>query len=121
MLKSRAMLNLIKISARPMRTSAVFRNVEAQSAGAEKLSIPVPEGSQKPINPKLDTIVNQIAGLNLLEVSELSSLLKSKLNLPDTALMPVGFAQGSAPAASGKSKLTLWFQQLNSWFYFIFS
>lgn len=104
MMKSRAMLNLIRISARSMRTSTICRNVQAQSAGAEKLSIPVPEGSDKPANPKLDTIVNQIAGLNLLEVSELSSLLKRKLNLPDTAMMPVGFAQGPAAAAgSGKS------------------
>lgn len=101
MLKSRAMLNLFRMSARSMRTTTVCGNVQAQSAGAEKLTIPVPEGSDKPANPKLDTIVNQIAGLNLLEVSELSSLLKRKLNLPDTAMMPVGFAQGSAPAASG--------------------
>ena len=81
-----------------MRTSTIYKNVQTQSAAAEKLSIPVPEGSDKPANPKLDTIVNQIAGLNILEVSELSSLLKKKLNLPDTAMMPVGFAQGG-PAA----------------------
>lgn len=79
-----------------MRTSTVLKNVQTQSSGAEKLTIPVPEGADKPINPKLDTIVNQIAGLNLLEVSELSTLLKKKLNLPDTAMMPVGFSGGAA-------------------------
>lgn len=83
-----------------MRMSAVTRNVQAQTASAEKLSIPVPEGAAKPANPKLDSIVNQIAGLNLLEVSELSSLLKSKLNIPDTAMMPMGFAAGPAAAAA---------------------
>lgn len=106
MLKSRAMLNLMRISARSMRTTSVLKNVQAQSAGAEKLSIPVPEGADKPINPKLDNIVNQIAGLNLLEVSELSSLLKSKLNLPDTAMMPMGFSAGAGPAAAAPGKLT---------------
>lgn len=83
-----------------MRTTSIYKNVQAQTSGAEKLSIPVPEGSDKPANPKLDTIVNQIAVLSILEVSELSSLLKKKLNLPDTAMMPVGFAQGK-PAAPG--------------------
>jgi hypothetical protein len=99
------MLNLMRISARSMRTSSVFKNVQTQSAGGEKLTIPVPEGADKPINPKLDSIVDQIASLNLLEVSELSGLLKRKLNLPDTAMMPMGFAAGAAPvAAAGKAK-----------------
>jgi len=99
MLKTTAMLNLIRISSRSMRTTAIYRNVQAASATSEKLQIPVPEGSDKPINPKLDNIVNQIAGLNILEVSELSSLLKRKLNLPDTAMMPMGgFVAQSAPA-----------------------
>jgi large subunit ribosomal protein L7/L12 len=97
------MFNLIKISARSIKTSTIYRNVQAASATAEKLSIPVPEGSDKPFNPKLDTIVNQIASLNILEVSELSSLLKKKLNLPETAMaMPMGFAQGGAAAAPCK-------------------
>lgn len=103
MLQSRVMLNLIRISTRSMRTSTFCRNVQSQtSAAAEKLSIPVPEGADKPADPKLSSIVNQIAGLNLLEVSELSSLLKKKLNLPDTAMMPaMGFAQGPAAGAPG--------------------
>lgn len=101
MLKSRAMLNLLRISSRSVRTSTISKNVQAQAAAGEKLSIPVPEGSDKPANPKLDTIVNQIATLNLLEVSELSSLLKRKLNIPDTAMMPMGFS-GAAAAAPGK-------------------
>lgn len=98
MLKTTAMLKLIRISSRSMRTTTIIRNVQAATASAEKLQIPVPEGSDKPVNPKLDNIVNQIADLNLLEVSELSSLLKRKLNLPETAMMPMaGFA--SAPSA----------------------
>lgn len=97
------MLSLIRITSRTIKTST-FRNVQAAAASTpEKLSMPVPEGAEKPANPKLDTIVSQIAGLNILEVSELSSLLKKKLNLPDTAMMPMGFAQGPA-AAAGKTK-----------------
>jgi large subunit ribosomal protein L7/L12 len=100
------MFNLFKVSSRSMRTTSTSWNTAPQTTGApEKLSIPVPEGVDKPVNPKLDNIVSQIAGLNLLEVSELSSLLKRKLNLPDTAMMPMGgFAAPAAPAA-GKPKL----------------
>uniref|UniRef100_A0A182WER3 Uncharacterized protein n=1 Tax=Anopheles minimus TaxID=112268 RepID=A0A182WER3_9DIPT len=91
---------------RHVTTNAV-RHAEAAvaSAGAEKLTIPVPEGMDKPADPKLVSIVDSIAKLNLLEVSELSTLLKRKLNLPDTAMMPAGFgafaggAGGAAPAA----------------------
>lgn len=102
MLKSRAMFSLMRISARSMKSSAIYRNVQAAAAAPEKMTIPVPEGADKPANPKLDIIVNQIAGLNLLEVSELSSLLKKKLNIPDTAMMPMGgFALGPAAAAPG--------------------
>ncbi|XP_070495043.1 uncharacterized protein mRpL12 [Chironomus tepperi] len=105
MLKTRAMLNLIKISTRSMRTTTIYRNVEAATATSEKLQIPVPEGSDKPINPKLDNIVNQIASLNILEVSELSTLLKRKLNLPDTAMMPMGgFVAQAAPAQAAEEE-----------------
>lgn len=97
------MVKFVHIGARLMRTTSVCRNVQANIAVAEKLTIPVPEGVDKPINPKLDNIVNQIAELNLLEVSELSTLLKKKLNLPETAMMPMGgFA--AAPSAATPSE-----------------
>lgn len=100
MLKTTTMINLLRITSRSLRTSSIARNTATASASAEKLTIPVPESAEKPPNPKLDNIVNQIAGLNLLEVSELSGLLKKKLNLPDTAMMPMGgFMQAAGPAA----------------------
>ncbi|XP_030385860.1 uncharacterized protein LOC115632753 [Scaptodrosophila lebanonensis] len=60
----------------------------ASSIPADKMVPPVPESTTKPPNPKLDSIVNNIAALNLLEVAKLSTLLKQKLNLPDTAFVP---------------------------------
>ena len=58
---------------------------------------PSPEGVAKPPNPKLNNIVDSIACLNLLEVSELSSLLKKKLNLPETGFMPSMQVMAGAP------------------------
>ncbi|KAM0334130.1 hypothetical protein ACHAQA_001150 [Verticillium albo-atrum] len=51
-------------------------------------------------NPKIETIVDQISQLTLLETADLVSTLKSRLNIPD---LPVGgFAAGpaAAPAAA---------------------
>lgn len=67
---------------------------------AEPLDIPLPEGVQGPANPKLLGIINEIAKLNLLEVSELSALLKKTLNLPDAPVM----AYGSGPAIAAPAQ-----------------
>lgn len=69
------------------------------AAAATPLQVPVPDGADAPPNPKLQAIVNNIAALNLLEVSELSALLKKTLNLPDAPVVAFG-AGGAAPAAA---------------------
>ncbi|XP_017955086.1 uncharacterized protein LOC108650451 [Drosophila navojoa] len=76
----------------------------AAAAAPEKLVPPVPEGVAKPPNPKLDSIVNNIAALNLLEVAELSTLLKQKLNLPETAFAPQFAAAGPARSAAAEDE-----------------
>lgn len=68
----------------------------SRPASTETLSAPAPEGSNIE-NPKLSNIVSQISSLTLLEVSELSSLLKKTLNIPDQVAQ-VSYA--AAPAAS---------------------
>ncbi|KAL2716469.1 hypothetical protein V1478_014145 [Vespula squamosa] len=62
----------------------------ATSRPVEPLTVPIPEGANKPVNPKLDKIANDITSLNLIEVMELSDLLKKRLNLPDAQVMPIG-------------------------------
>ncbi|CAH1645316.1 unnamed protein product [Spodoptera littoralis] len=76
---------------------AILRQEVAQAA--TPLSIPVPEGVDKPVSPKIDKIVSEITNLNLLEVSELSQVLKKRLNLPDAPVMPMGGFVAAAPAA----------------------
>lgn len=61
------------------------------------LQVPQPEGEAKKFSPKIENLVNEITKLNLIEVGELSDLLKKTLNLPDAPLMPVG---GFPPVAS---------------------
>lgn len=88
-----------------MRTYVSSSNVRANSAApaaaassSPGLTVPVSDGASSPLNPKLLGIVNDIAKLNLLEVSELGALLKKTLNLPDAPV--VSYAAGPAGAAA---------------------
>lgn len=83
-----------------MKCASVNNLAAAQTQAAEKLTIPVPEGTDKPANSKLMKIVTDISELNLLEVSELSGLLKKTLNLPDAPMMPAFAMSGSGRAAT---------------------
>lgn len=84
---------------RQISTIPALHNVSTSpSSAAENLVIP---GGDQSANPKLIAIVDNIASLSILEVSELSGLLKKKLNLPETAFMP-SFA--AAPPGAARSE-----------------
>lgn len=78
---------------------SIIRRVESTSAAAATESTPSssrppppppPSGADKPVDPKIDKIANDISALNLIEVAQLSDLLKKRLNLPDAPVMPIG-------------------------------
>ncbi|XP_067164760.1 large ribosomal subunit protein bL12m [Apteryx mantelli] len=52
----------------------------------------------KQYSPKVQQLVRDIAGLTLLEVSDLNELLKETLKIPDVAVMPAGAAGALLPA-----------------------
>lgn len=93
MLMLRQISRSTQILSRNART--FMSTVNGRTYSTETLTTPAPEGFDVPANPKLLSIVNDIAKLNLLEVSELSALLKKTLNLPDAPVV----AYGGAPAA----------------------
>ncbi|XP_012228284.1 large ribosomal subunit protein bL12m [Linepithema humile] len=71
----------------------IARRAESIAATATQVapSLPPPISDvDKPVNPKIDKIANDITALNLIEVAELSDLLKKRLNLPDAPVMPIG-------------------------------
>lgn len=65
---------------------------------------PPPSRADKVVNPKIDKIANDISALNLVEVAQLSDLLKRRLNLPDAPIMPMG---GFAVAPQAEVTFTL--------------
>jgi len=82
--------------------SSIIRQTESSTAVATEAapspSPPPLSGVDKPVDPKIDKIVNDITSLNLIEVAELSDLLKKRLNLPDAPVMPVGGFVAAAQA-----------------------
>lgn len=66
-------------------------------SSSDRLTVPSPEGSGIE-NPKISNIVSQISSLTLLEVSELSSLLKTRLNIPDQVAQVAYSAPSSVSA-----------------------
>lgn len=78
---------------------SIIRRTETGAATATMTQTappPPPSGADKPVSPKIDKIANDITALNLIEVAELSDLLKKRLNLPDAPVMPIGgFAAAS--------------------------
>ncbi|KAL3272914.1 hypothetical protein HHI36_014373 [Cryptolaemus montrouzieri] len=73
----------------------------------EKLTIPPPSTSDKPVSQKIEKLFDDISKLNLIEVSELSDLLKKRLNLSDisaVAVSPVTAPSEEDEAAPVKTK-----------------
>nr|XP_021184230.2 39S ribosomal protein L12, mitochondrial [Helicoverpa armigera] len=83
---------------------AILRQEVAQAAPS--LTKGRTEGVDKPVSPKIEKIVSEITTLNLLEVSELSQVLKKRLNLPDAPVMPMGGFAMAAPAAQDEEEAT---------------
>ena len=83
----------------PKDSNAELPHVPIASVTEAPLQVPQPEGEAKKFSPKIENLVNEITKLNLIEVGELSDLLKKRLNLPDVPLMPIG-GFPSVPAAA---------------------
>ncbi|XP_028311380.1 large ribosomal subunit protein bL12m [Gouania willdenowi] len=83
-------------------SSCSFRLLKTSSASqSDAIAPPQLDGAPKQYSPKIQQLVNDIATLTLLEVSDLNELLKKTLNIQDVGMMPMGAMAGSAlPAAT---------------------
>ncbi|KAK9298310.1 hypothetical protein QLX08_008316 [Tetragonisca angustula] len=71
----------------------------AATASTVSVSESVSTENHPAVSSKIEMIANQIVNLNLIEVAQLSDLLKKKLNLPDATIMPMGGFIANAPSA----------------------
>ncbi|XP_075760303.1 large ribosomal subunit protein bL12m [Pelodiscus sinensis] len=70
--------------------SAVRRLRTGSPHGAEALASAPLDGAPKEYSPKVQQLVQDIASLTLLEISDLNELLKKTLKIQDMGLMPMG-------------------------------
>ncbi|XP_032681430.1 39S ribosomal protein L12, mitochondrial [Odontomachus brunneus] len=68
----------------------VLQQTEASAVATSSVQTAPLSNVDNLVNPKIDKIANDITALNLIEVAELSDLLKKRLNLPDAPVMPMG-------------------------------
>lgn len=68
----------------------------------DAIATPPLDGVPKQYSPKIQQLVNDIASLTLLEVSDLNELLKKTLNIQDVGMMPMGAVAG-APAHAAQA------------------
>nr|XP_046272274.1 39S ribosomal protein L12, mitochondrial [Scatophagus argus] len=66
---------------------------------SDAIASPPLDGAPKEYSPKIQQLVNDIASLTLLEVSDLNELLKKTLNIQDVGMMPM--AAAAVPVAQG--------------------
>jgi len=72
---------------------------------SDVISSPPLDGAPKQYPPKIQQLVNDIANLTLLEVSDLNELLKKTLNIQDVGMMPMGaMAAAAAPAPQAEEE-----------------
>jgi len=99
----RAALRTVVQTQRPnLQTQAlcVIRTLKTSPvSSSDAIATPSLDGAPKQYSPKIQQLVNDIACLTLLEVSDLNELLKKTLNIQDVGMMPMGaMAAAAAPA-----------------------
>uniref|UniRef100_A0A1A8EYR6 Large ribosomal subunit protein bL12m n=1 Tax=Nothobranchius korthausae TaxID=1143690 RepID=A0A1A8EYR6_9TELE len=93
---------------------------------SDAIATPPLDGAPKQYAPKIHQLVNDIASLTLLEVSDLNELLKKTLNIQDVGMMPMGAMAASAarsaqaaddeeaPVKKEKTQFTVKLTELNA-------
>jgi large subunit ribosomal protein L7/L12 len=83
------------------------KKTQTQTASAAS-SAPIPppnfDGQSKEYSPKIHNLVEEIARLNLIEVSDLNELLRKKLNIKDVPVSYGAFPGAGAPVAAAKAE-----------------
>ncbi|XP_006886209.1 PREDICTED: 39S ribosomal protein L12, mitochondrial [Elephantulus edwardii] len=90
----------LRLARQQVPTVCVLRLVRTSShRRAEALASAPLDNAPKEYPPKIQQLVQDIASLTLLEISDLNELLKKTLKIQDVGLVPSGVMPGAAPAA----------------------
>ena len=92
-------------------TAAISNNLRPRYFSAEEavkeIKLPHTNDPTAPLDPEVEKVVEAVCSLNLLQISQMTTELKIRLNLPDVAPQMMmgggGGGGGAAPAAGGEA------------------
>ncbi|KGB75746.2 50S small subunit ribosomal protein L7/L12 [Cryptococcus deuterogattii R265] len=96
-------MSLSRTLLRQLRPASSSSRVVLRSFSSSRPTFSETPAGDAPVNPKIAPIVDSISSLSLLEVSELVTALKTKLNITEIAL-PAAAAPASAAASSSSAE-----------------
>ncbi|WVO22396.1 ribosomal protein L7/L12 [Cryptococcus decagattii] len=96
-------MSLSRTLLRQLRPASSSSRVVLRPFSSSRPTFSETPASDGPVNPKIAPIVDSISSLSLLEVSELVTALKTKLNITEIAL-PAASAPVSASASSSSAE-----------------
>ncbi|KIR63869.1 50S small subunit ribosomal protein L7/L12 [Cryptococcus bacillisporus CA1873] len=96
-------MSLSRTLLRQLRPASSSSRVVLRSFSSSRPTFSETPASDAPVNPKIAPIVDSISSLSLLEVSELVTALKTKLNITEIAL-PAASAPASSSASSSSAE-----------------
>ncbi|KAF6032619.1 MRPL12 [Bugula neritina] len=73
----------------------------------QALEVPTADGLEKTYPAHINDIVDRISQLTLMEVADLNSCLKKRLNIPDAPMMAMGMPMGNVGQSQVKSLFTV--------------
>ncbi|XP_067932569.1 large ribosomal subunit protein bL12m-like [Watersipora subatra] len=92
-------MNSAKLIINLTRSVRRIRCPRLYSTQEQPLQVPEADGVEKTYPPHIHEIVDKISQLTLMEVADLNSCLKTRLNIPDAPMMPMGMHMMGAAAA----------------------
>ena len=90
-----------------LEKTSIRTSQAATAASTPQTPIPPPhfEGQPKEYAPKIQSLVDEISKLNLIEVSDLNELLRKKLNIKDVAMSYAAPAAGAVAGGAAPKKV----------------
>uniref|UniRef100_A0A3Q3WQN5 Large ribosomal subunit protein bL12m n=1 Tax=Mola mola TaxID=94237 RepID=A0A3Q3WQN5_MOLML len=109
----------LRLLRRPAPSLCSLRHLKTSpGCRSEAIATPPLDGAPKHYSPKIQQLVNDIASLTLLEVSDLNELLKKTLNIQDIGMMPMAASaapeEEAAPAKKEKTHFTVKLTELKA-------
>lgn len=102
-LRAISLLQRLKVNTASFSTPSPV-SLTAQQAQQQAMPPPQFDNQVKEYSPKIQTLVDEISKLNLIEVADLNELLRKRLNIKDVPVAAMSFAPSAATKMEKKEE-----------------